>query len=413
MLINDSGGDMKKDYSIDIFLYKLINRNLFEIAFWVAICMSVVIRIHLAPQCISGDFTGFVTDWTTAYASKPFWKALGYPITNYYEPYNFFLDIIAHLPFPVWGTVAFASCLAEYVTAFYIYRIVLLIGTNGNIKYTKNMAQIATVSILYLPMAMMNSALWKQCDAIYTCFAVISLYCFLKEKYTESFVVLAISFLFKLQAVFIFPFYIIIYICKQKFSILKFLWVPFLYIVAGIPAVIAQRGIRTTYLTYFKQMQDVPMMSSSSPSIYRFGMRDFNAFGMIAVFITITILMMTACYLYLHREAINVNMMYYLAGWISLTCFVFLPEMHERYDYMPLILLTSFIVVYRQRLIWCMIILNLCTAITYSYYLFEFNEISLIVIALFYNVAYAIITVDFIRVIKANRGNFEGRDGKS
>ena len=393
---------MKKVYAIDDLLHKIINRYLFEIAFWAAICMSVIIRIHLAPQCISGDFNGFITGWTNAYAGKPFWQALGYPITNYYEPYNFFLDIISHLPFPIWGAVAFASCLAEYITAFYIYRIVFLIGTNGNAKHTKCIAQITTVSILYLPMAMMNGALWKQCDAIYTCFAVISLYSFLKEKYTKSFVMLAISFLFKLQAVFIFPFYLVLYICKQKFSILKFLWLPLLYFLAGIPAVIAQRGVRTTYLTYFRQMQDVPMMSSSSPSIYRFGMKDFSAFGIAAIFITLTILMIATCYLYIHRDAINAKTMYYLAGWITLTCFVFLPEMHERYDYMPLILMTSFIVAYRPRLIWCMIIMNLCTAMTYSYYLYEFNEIPLIIIALFYNFAYAVITVDFIRTSRVN-----------
>ena len=393
---------MKKVYSIDRLFWGLINRYLFELAFWIAVCMSVIIRIHLAPQCISGDFTGFITGWTKAYGSKTFWQALGFPITNYYEPYNFFLDFIAHIPVPIWGSVALASCIAEYATAFYIYHIVLSVGTGGSPEHTRHMGQLASIIILYLPMAMMNGALWKQCDAIYTCFAVISLYYFMKEKYTKSFILFAISFLFKLQSVFILPFYLIMYICRQKFSILKFLWVPFLYILAGIPAVIAQRGIRTTYLTYFNQMQNVPMMSSSSPSIYRFGMKDFSAFGMIAIMITIAVLMVTACELYVHREAINVKVMYYLAGWSALTCFIFLPEMHERYDYLPLILLSSFIVIYRPRLVWCMIVMNLCTAMTYSYYLYEFNEIPLIVIALFYNLAYAVITVDFIRTVRVN-----------
>ena len=393
---------MKKVNAIDKVLYRLINRYLFEIVFWIAVLISAIIRMHLAPQCISGDFTGFITDWTKSYAGKPFWQAFGYQITNYYEPYNFFLDLIAHLSVPVWGSVAFASCLAEYVTAFYIYHIVLSVGTDGSEVDTKHMAQLASVIVLYLPMAMMNGALWKQCDAVYTCFAVISLYYFMKEKYTKSFILIAISFLFKLQAVFILPFYLIMYICRQKFSILKFLWIPFLYVLAGIPAVIAQRGIRTTYLTYFKQMQDDPMMSSSSPSIYRFGMGDFNAFGMAAICITIIVMMAAACYLYAHREAINLKAIYYLAGWITLTVFVFLPEMHERYDYMPLIILSSFIFIYRPRLVWCIVVMNLCTAMTYSYYLFDFNEIPLIVIALFYNLAYAAITVDFIHMIRTD-----------
>ena len=142
------------------------------------------------------------------------------------------------------------------------------------------------------------------------------------------------------------------------------------------------------------------MMSASSPSIYRFGMKNFEAFGTAAIFITIAVLMIVTGFLYLHREHLECRSMFYIAGWMVMTCFVFLPEMHERYDYMALILLTAFIVAYRHRLIWCMVVMNLCTAMTYSYYLFDFNDISLSAIAFAYNIAYAVITVDVVRSIR-------------
>ena len=389
-----------KLYAFDRAVFRLAHKYLFEIMFWISILFSVVIRIHLAPQCISGDYKGFITNWVTAYASEPFWKSFGHSITNYYEPYNFLLDLIAHSLFPAWALIALSSGIAEYVTALYLYRIVILTGTGDSPLHTRRVAQLASAAVLYLPMAMMNGALWKQCDAVYTCFAVISLYYFLKEKYTATFVLLAVSFLFKLQAVFILPFYLMMYLCRQKFSIVKFFWLPFLYIVAGIPAILLKRGFHATYLTYFRQTQDVPMMSASSPSIYRFGMKNFEAFGTAAVFITIAVLMIVTGFLYLHREHLERRSMFYIAGWTVMTCFVFLPEMHERYDYMALILLTAFIVAYRHRLIWCMVVMNLCTAMTYSYYLFDFNDVSLSAIAFAYNIAYAVITVDVVRSIR-------------
>ena len=397
----------KKVYAIDKMLYRLINHSLYNIVFWIAVIFSIMVRVHLAPQCISGDYKGFITNWITAYAKEPFWQSFGHAITNYYEPYNFLLDLFAHLPFPAWVWISFSSCLAEYVTAFYLYKLVFLVGSGQGIKYTQHIAQFVVIAVLFLPMAMMNGALWKQCDAIYTCFAIMGLYYFIKDQYTISFVFLAISFLFKLQAVFIVPFFLIMYICRQNFSVMKFVWLPSLYVIAGIPAILLNRGFHATYLTYFKQTQDVPMMSASSPSIYRFGLKNFEAFGNTAIFITIIVLMLATVYLYAHKKCIDKNMMFYFAGWIVMTCFVFLPEMHERYDYMALILLTAYIAAYKKKLLWCVVIMNLCTAMTYSYYLFDFNDISLSVIALFYNVAYAVITMDVIHTIKGNKTDYD------
>ena len=61
------------------------------------------------------------------------------------------------------------------------------------------------------------------------------------------FVFYSIAICFKLQAIFMFPFLIIIYMVKKKFSILYFLWIPFIYLIIGLPCVFLGKGKRATY----------------------------------------------------------------------------------------------------------------------------------------------------------------------
>ena len=52
--------------------------------------------------------------------------------------------------------------------------------------------------VLIIPTVMLNSGMWGQCDSIYTTFVILALYFLVKEKYSLSFIMLGISFAFKL-----------------------------------------------------------------------------------------------------------------------------------------------------------------------------------------------------------------------
>jgi Gpi18-like mannosyltransferase len=264
-------------------------------------------------------------------------------------------------------------------------------------------AQFASLAVLFIPFAVMNGALWKQCDAVYTSFAVISIYYLLKKDYSRSFLFYALSFAFKLQAVFLLPLYLIVYFCRNDFSILQFLQVPFVYFIAGIPAVIMKKGLKATYFTYLEQTDDSSgnLITNSSCSIYRFGMKSLEIMKLPAILVTLTIFIATAGFIWWRKENLQKEGILYLAGWSALTCYMFLPEMHERYDYAAVIILTALCLYCRRNMLLPLVTMIFCTTIAYSLALqplwdFSSAHNTLIVISILYAFSYFYITYDFV-----------------
>ena len=130
-------------------------------------------------------------------------------------------------------------------------------------------------------------------------------------------------------------------------------------------------------------------------------MKNYEAFGTPAMIITVAVLAAGMILVWQNRDHLDHALLLYLAGWSVWTCFVFLPKMHERYDYLALILLTAYTLAYRRRISWTMVVANLCTAMGYGYYLFEELEgwelFTFLELAIPYNIAYFALTADLVR----------------
>ena len=382
----------KKICTVDVGINGILQCSLVKIAFVLLLIISFLIRLHLAPVCVlSADYIDYIVPWVNQYRQLGFIGGLSQTIGNYYVPYNVLLAVISLFPWEPYVLVAFTSCLAEYISALFIYRILLLtMGTEVN----KKRAAFIAVMTLYLPFVMLNGALWKQCDAIYVCFLIVSIYELLNRRYTLSFVLLSLGFCFKLQAVFIIPFYIIIYMAQTEFSILQFLWIPGMYLLTGLPAVLCGKGIKATYRVYFRQTSGYDGMTINAPNIYQFGLYDYPALSKVAVMATIAILIVSAVYVYAHRAKLDMKKAFYLAGWLIWTCFMFLPAMHERYDYAAILILTVVALAYRKSILWEAIVMNICSVITYSNSLFGGTGIPMTAVAVPYCAAYFAVAYD-------------------
>jgi Gpi18-like mannosyltransferase len=241
-----------KTCKADKILHNLIDKHICDISIAILLIMSFAIRLFLAPHAFSIDYRDF-SRWMDEYRNYTFLGGLGHKITAYYEPYNWLLDFFAHTTLPNWASLTLISCTFEYIGTFFLFRCILIEGEKNKIENIKHKAEFASVAILFIPVTFINGALWKQCDAVYTCFAIISIYYFLQNKYTKSFLFLSISFVFKLQAVFLLPFYLIMYICQNEFSIVQFFQLPAMYLITGLPAVWMKKGLKNTYFTYLNQ----------------------------------------------------------------------------------------------------------------------------------------------------------------
>ncbi len=384
-----------REWRIDKWIHDLSERQLQLIGLVVLVILSVIIRIHLAPFCQeSPDYYTYYATWVEQYRHLGIVKGLSTTIGDYYVPINVIYAIISLFPWEPWVLIAAVSCLFEYITVIFLYRIIMFLSTGQRAKGELQIkAAYAAVAVLFLPCSMWNSALWKQCDSIYTCFAIIALYYLIQDRYRMAVIFLGISLSFKLQAVILIPVFGCVYLIKRRYSLLHFLWLPVVYLIAGFPAVILHRGLRATYLTYLGQMQEGTSQSyglnSYFPNLYAFGLDQYyHQLALPAVLLAIAFLGSMLLLVYHYREQISADRIIYLAILSAWTCCVFLPGMHERYDYVVLLLLTIYALTRDHKLIPAAILINFCSMLTYTMVLFKGQTLPLMMIGLLYLLAY-------------------------
>lgn len=88
-------------------------------------------------------------------------------------------------------------------------------------KHQKGSMLCTYFMVLFSPITILNSSAWAQCDSIYVFWAIASLYALCNKKYAIALILLGMSFAFKLQAVFILPFFLYVYFAEKKFSIVS------------------------------------------------------------------------------------------------------------------------------------------------------------------------------------------------
>jgi Gpi18-like mannosyltransferase len=409
---------MKKELALDKFIRNLIDKYLFEIAVGLLILISVFIRFKLAPNTeLSPDYDFYYREWVEFYRQNGIIKGLSNAPGDYYVPFNVIYALSSLFPCEAWVPLSIVPGICELISAFFIYKIFYLLTGK------KRCSVFIGVMTLYLPFVIFDGALWKQVDAVYTCFLMISIYKLLKQQYRASIVWYSVAFAFKLQSILFLPLYLIIYITggfngsadeekelskKTAFSILEFLWIPVVYLIAGLPEVLAKHGLRATYFAYLEQTGELDSegygMVSYFPNIYNWGFDDhYKLLSTAAVMVLAAVLVVIAVFCYRFRERIDRNLVLYLAIWTSWTCVILLPGMHERYDYAMLILLTPFAITVRKKIMPFMVVANICSLIVYGITLFGAKIIDIAYISVFYVASYLFVTADIIGLL--NGGN--------
>ncbi|WP_408070067.1 hypothetical protein [Butyrivibrio sp. JL13D10] len=406
---NYSDGGVTK---LDVAIIGFVNNNLDKIALALIVLIAVLVRFFMIPETeLSPDYNSYYLPWTLAYREHGFFGGLSKDIGDYYVPYNVMYAICSLFPCEPYIPIALFSMAAEFVSAIFIYKILLIILNERGIgeKRARLTASFASALTLLLPFVIWNGALWKQCDAIYVVFLVISVYYLLKDNYRMAFVFLAISFSFKLQAIFFVPLFLVLYFAKKKYSILEFLWIPVIFLIMGLPCVLCHRGLKATYLAYFLQTQEVSTegygMVSFYPNFYNFGLDNFDELlTKPAVLLAAAVLGVLAVYILCHRDFLEKkeNVLYF-GLFLAWTCCMFLPGMHERYDYAIVLLMTALCVsVCRERL-WIAAVMNANSMLVYIAVLFKEEVVPITVLSAIQIVAYFIVAYDLVRRVGGER----------
>lgn len=383
-------------------LHDFIDKHLFHIGVILILLCSFAIRYHIAPiTMLSGDYKQSLLPWVEHYRANGIIKGLSETVGNYYVPYNLFLAVIAFLPGEPWFYIAYFSILCDYLSAWFIYLIAKEIL--GESKQSKNRAIVAALVMLLLPVSLFNGALWKQCDSVYTLFIIISIYFAFKKKYSKSLLMLGIGFVFKMQAIYLLPAFVIFYIFREKgLSILHFLWIPVMYLIAGLPAVFAGRRVLDTYDCYYHQANNPGFnaMEIGMPNIYALGLTDYPALSMPAILITLCVFIFMAFKLYNYKKKLsNINILY-ICIWCLWACVMFLPAQHERYNFPVILLLTVYYLITDIKKCWPAIVINLISCSQYGMYLFASVRVDYHLMAIAHIAAFVYVTYDLICEVK-------------
>ncbi len=355
---------------------------------------------------ISADYNLFLKPWYEEIASLGGFRALNTQVGNYSIIYQIFIASFTYLNiFPLY-------CYKGLSVAFDFVLTVGVFKLLTDFKPTVNPYKLffhACIACLLLPAVFLNSAYWGQCDAIYVAFIVWALYFFRKERYSAAFIMLGLSFSFKLQVIFILPF--VVYYCwfRKKIEIIKLAIIPLVGFIISLPAVLMGRPWYEFINIYASQSDYYRFMTFNAPNVWEIYQSNYDKMKIPALLITFAILGVGLLFVMLRKIRLGDPEIYMaLAAWSAWTCVMFLPAMHERYFFIVDIMMLILVLVAPKRyMIFFLAEEAISFVVTYLFVLF-WVEIDLVAWSWANVILYVAFTVAVtINVIKKNRKEVE------
>lgn len=361
------------------------------IAFLLVSVFGVLARLPMR-DFVSDDAFYCLLPWYEEIRGNGLKAAVG----NYNFCYQFLIYLLTMLPIDPLHAYKLLSCLFDY----------LLAGVCAVVVYSctekKQYSLFVYCAVLFSPAVIINSALWAQCDSIYVFFILCGLYLLMKERPLFAMCCFGVSLAFKLQAVFVFPALMMLYVITKKFSVLNFLMIPLMMIVISLPMVFWGRSLRELYQVYYGQTVIYPQIAINYPSLYSLiGAECYEVLRDYAILLTITVLGVLLVFLYSQRIQVSKKNLVILLFLSAFTCVLLLPAMHDRYGYAYEILAWILVFLVPKTLPLC-VGLQLLSMQTYSVFLFN-GKINLPVLGYVNIVIYFLYLFILLKELKQER----------
>ena len=356
-------------YNIEKKCIGWIEKNITIIAFIIAFVFSIIIRISNFDY-LSADAVNALIPWFDVIKENGGVSLLHRQVGNYNVPYQTVIALLTYLPFEPIHAIKLFSCLFDYLLSAAIGYLVYIITSNNKTKVFYSL-----IISMYLPVIVMNSSVWGQCDSIYTFFCILCLILFFKEKNTLAFIAYGFAFSFKLQCIFFFPFLILYYLYKKRFSVLNFSIIPITLTILSLGGILQGRNIKEPLYLYLVQSDTHPYTSLGYASFWNLleaTMSDkyYSNIKYFAILTAIVAIGLIMTYVLKSEKELDNIMLVKLAFILAYTCVLFLPAMHERYDY-AYIMLALIIAFVDYKFIPISIVLNYISMRSYASYLFN------------------------------------------
>ena len=292
--------------------------------------------------------------------------ALRLRIGTYSPPYLYLLGLavqVRELYFPALSQVIAIkapSLVFDALGAWWMY--VLVRRARGT-----EMALLAAGALWLAPTVWLNSAVWGQCDIVFSALALLSLVWLTGGRPRSAALSFGVALATKAQAIFLAPVTLYRWFGDRR-RVSEALFIAAGFLLAMAPALAVGAPMRTTVLAYLGQADEFLGLNFLAPNLYGLISNDYldyaTAIGLVSTAIlTVVFAVIAARYGGVPTQARLLGVATYAA---ILVPFV-LPRMHERYFFLADVLAIAFACV-RPRYAWVPLVLQLTSGNAYLQY---------------------------------------------
>ena len=361
--------------------------------------LAIIIR-SLFFSVESGDYVQFLSVWFDTLKQNGGLAGIKTPIGDYNVPYLTILACLTYLRISSLVSIKLVSIIFDFFGAITAALIVKKLTSTSN--YSNLLAVITYSIIIFLPTVILNGAAWGQCDFIYTSFILLSLYLLLNKKHFWSLFVYGIAFSFKLQAIFILPLFIIIYLVNKDFSILNFLLIPVANLILSLPALLLGYPLKNLLLVYINQTDTYHNLTMNFPNIYNLMHNYYDLLKLPGIIFTLTVVGTFTMIVWSTKKRISNKDLITYSLWLVLTITFFLPGMHDRYLFVADILSVIYVIINRKNF-YLPIFINFASFSTYIIVLFGMPSSNITLLTYVYLIILSSFTLQIIKDIFSNK----------
>jgi Gpi18-like mannosyltransferase len=361
------------------------------IFFLVGLIIALVLRIRLF-KIQSIDYDWFMSPWYDYIVSHGGFRAFKDDFSNYTPPYLYLLTLATYLPIPKLYAIKWTSVIFDFLLAALVALIVRL-------KYeSKTILMLSFFITLFTPTVFFNSALWGQCDAMYTSALLAALYFIIRRRPVVSVIFLGVALTFKLQSVFLFPLFLILWL-KKEIRMRVFLLIPAMYVLLVLPAWLMGRPFVDLLLIHKRHAGAYNQLTLNAPNLYQW-LVYHRVIEKASLFFAMGVIFLFCFVVYKSRVELEKNIIIKLASVSAILVPFVLPHMHERY-FFPADALSIIYAFYFPRFFFIPLLVISASFFSYLPVLF-FNELKPTLIpymAVLMAIALIVTMVDLVRTL--------------
>lgn len=276
------------------------------------------------------DYQDFLRHWVEHFRRSRGFAGLADPIGNYNIPYMYFLALFSYSDIDDLYLIKLTSVFFDVVLAWASMQLLGMVRSGAAARLG------CFFTVLFLPTVILNGSLWGQCDSIYAALAVLSVYLALDDRPVLSVLSMTLSFGFKLQAVFLMPVMVVLWLLK-KYKLWHFAIFPVGYVLLVLPAVLCGRPFIETLTLYSSQTGSIgDGLNYNSSSVYALfdGIQNETAAAELGIAAAFGFMLLVLLVCFMKRRRLNNAAVLAVSVLLAVGVPFLLPHMHDRYFFL-------------------------------------------------------------------------------